>query len=383
MTSLMVFLTCWVLAQLNAYEVFPVLFQGSQELHLPNAGIEYRRMALDVCVVLFFAILFYYALMLPVVHTCTGKLLAWAELEPQASKQAMAGTSSASSAFGKTIRKQTQKAAFAGLPRIHLGLSAKGTEEAKENYNKLRQYFFDKVPQEPALLKALADVDTEFSQTTFPFWIYIRLAVRNQTDRLFQFGLPVWACLIVTFVGLLFLHRFAHWGCVRIMGAVVLFIIALLMLMVWWIHTICSNVMKQPEPGVQRQVSTSLNEFSVHRQFSTEEGVIICLHVLLFFVCYLAARFICMPWMWRLHFWLVLGLTCVVVLLGTAFVLFIAPLIPDFCVALAMPPYVDPTDVATMMEAIEAAASKKSSELEEAVMAPATRKTIRKSTRQP
>merc|ERR1719263_2443852 len=80
---------------------------------------------------------------------------------------------------------------------------------------------------------------------------------------------------------------------------------------------------------------------SVHERYNTESIVLGLLQFSLFFVCYGVARMICQPWMWELHFWPVLVLTIVAMLGACLFVILVAPSIPSFLCAMAMPPYVD------------------------------------------
>lgn len=83
-------------------------------------------------------------------------------------------------------------------------------------------------------------------------------------------------------------------------------------------------------------------------RMSTEIFILGLLQFSLFFVCYGVARMICQSWMWELHFWPVLVLTIVALVSALLFVWFIAPAIPSFCAAMAMPPYVDRDNIQCM-----------------------------------
>merc|ERR1740117_1912158 len=87
---------------------------------------------------------------------------------------------------------------------------------------------------------------------------------------------------------------------------------------------------------------------SIHETLPTEGIVLHGLEFLLFFVCYGVARMICQPWMWELHFWPVAILTGVAILSSIAFYPIVAPGIPSFIAAMAMPPYVGPDDIDLM-----------------------------------
>merc|ERR1719316_2406725 len=112
------------------------------------------------------------------------------------------------------------------------------------------------------------------------------------------------------------LHRYQHMGYIRIMGALLLTFIVVLLGMAEWV-------------------------------------MVFVLHYILFFLCYGAARFLCQKWMWQLHFWPVFMLLCLIVLLSAVFVFLIAPMIPLFAAAMAMPPYVDPSNAEMIHEVLK------------------------------
>merc|ERR1740117_1363285 len=87
---------------------------------------------------------------------------------------------------------------------------------------------------------------------------------------------------------------------------------------------------------------------SIHETLPTEAIVLTGLEFSLFFVCYGVARMICQPWMWELHFWPVLILTGVAIVASIAFYLLVAPGIPSFIAAMALPPYMGPEDIDLM-----------------------------------
>lgn len=333
MTCLLVFLTCWLLGQMGAYGLFPVYLRETGDLHLPNTGREYEVVALDVCVFFFFAIIFYYMLTLSIVFTATARLLDWAGLEFEQSNVGVPGQGA--------LRQYS--------PGRARSLIAGGDEEALERYRMLKEYFSKVVMKEPAVMDAIQEHHvTGFNEQTFPFWIYMRLAIREKMDKMFMFGWTIWVAIVLTFVLFGLAHRFLHVGCIRIMIGILCLLVLVLACMVGWIFRIV-GVIKNPEPQEQQD---STPQWSLHRATSTETIIICTLHYLLFFLCYGAARMICQPWMWVLHFWPVMYLTMFTLFLVGIFCYFVSPIIPDFCVALSMPPYVDPGDVRVMVEAM-------------------------------
>merc|ERR1719265_2095076 len=82
MVCLLVFLTVWVIAQAGLWDYFKFLFVGGTgEMHVPIHGKEYRHLALDICTVLFFAIVFYFGLVLALVGAATGRCHQWKQME--------------------------------------------------------------------------------------------------------------------------------------------------------------------------------------------------------------------------------------------------------------------------------------------------------------
>merc|ERR1719420_2545421 len=68
MVCILVFLTVWLIAKTQLAEVFPLIITPSDEMRVPRTGQEYRTMALDICTIFFFAIMFYFGLIFSVAH---------------------------------------------------------------------------------------------------------------------------------------------------------------------------------------------------------------------------------------------------------------------------------------------------------------------------
>merc|ERR1719420_2037671 len=131
--------------------------------------------------------------------------------------------------------------------------------------------------------------------------------------------------IVATFVGFMFLHRYQRMGYIRIMSTFLVLLAVLLLAMYYYIKSIGIR-MKQIGEKSNSDVSDSYRSF--HQKYSTEWGMLLVLHYVLFFLCYGAARFMCQKWMWQLHFWPVLILACCIVLFSVLFAVFIAPMVP-------------------------------------------------------
>merc|ERR1719498_150870 len=88
---------------------------------------------------------------------------------------------------------------------------------------------------------------------------------------------------------------------------------------------------------------------SVHTKHHTEAYVLRAMKFALFFQCYGVARMVLQGWMWELHFWPVLFITLSAIVLAICFIIFVAPAIPNFCTAMAMPPYINRVNLRIML----------------------------------
>merc|ERR1740121_561222 len=265
MTSLIVYLLLWTLSQTGVFVYLPELLRGSSGLHRPSTGEEYRELALDICVVLFFTILFYFFLLFSVARSCTRSLVAWDKPEHD--------------------------------PERH-----------KFNYDDMHAYFNSAVEDlEPFWRERLKEALGPAGVENFNLREYITLATTHCCYHMIMFGGLIWALIIVTFVGFMILHGFLHISYIRI--ALVYAIVTGIMFVpiARAIRKIGDNLLPV-EGNCRRAVKASW----IHRALPTELIICTMLHYCFFFLCYFAARMVCQPWMWELNFWPVCILTCCV-----------------------------------------------------------------------
>lgn len=319
MVCLLVFLTIWAAAQLGLWDLFLHIFKGS-EFHVPQSGKEYRIMVLDVCVILFFTVVFYFGLVLSVVHATTVKLTDWAVIETTG-----------------------QRSSSRSIYRLSTTVA---------EYLALKDYFIRHVNKD---CKSLRSIDE-----SFPLYRYMRLAVRENVDLMFEFGLIFWSLIVLTFITFMCVHRFLHVGYIRIMMVLLCLMVLVLAGMVFWIRSINAAVTSQGSaaptqasssggggPALKRKGSVvDLATQSIHQKLPTEAIVAVAVSYVMFFLCYGAARIVCQKWMWQLYFWPVVILTFTIIVVGLVFVFLVAPIIPIFAAAMAMPPYIDPSNEA-------------------------------------
>lgn len=316
MVCLLVFLTVWLLGKLGMLDYLVLYMPENKEMHLPTRGSEYEHLAIDVCVVLFWAIVFYFGLSLSIVHAATKKLAEWAEME---------------GSEGETTGPAQRFTMIGG---------------SASEYAALKTYFTAHVHSRPHLQQEIWG-DTEQAQSQdFPLWSYMRAIIREGTEPFFAFGFVPWCMIIVTFVVFMFLHYFLHMGYIRIMAFFLGLLVFQMLAVVWFISGI-NKKLHDPD-NVQK-----LPADSIHNRYNTEKIVAMSCFYNVFILCYGIARVVCQPWMWELHFWVVLNLTIVAIVLAIVFCVFIAPLFPVFLVAMALPPYLDPENIAMMKTVVK------------------------------
>merc|ERR1719491_551294 len=143
------------------------------------------------------------------------------------------------------------------------------------------------------------------------------------------------------------------------MSGFTLVTLLIIILMGWYTKSVNQEIQKSRDDAAQGTIRRSISQLappgdaqkqkSVHELYKTEAWVMCGLQFSLFFVCYGVARMICQPWMWELHFWPVFTLSLVALVSAILFVWLVSPAIPNFCGAMAMPPYVDDDNMQMML----------------------------------
>uniref|UniRef100_A0A7S1AM73 Uncharacterized protein n=1 Tax=Noctiluca scintillans TaxID=2966 RepID=A0A7S1AM73_NOCSC len=307
---LMTFMTIWVLSLLNAWDLFPMFFHSDKMLRVPHQGAEYRRLAVDICMLLFCAIMLYFALAYSVVLASTRQMEVWQTHEVAVQEE-----------IGK--RKLERKFSTSS------GTGHVGSE--KGDYELMRAFFIRSAANDAVLVEALRDTELSVGQD-FPFWLYLRMNVRSCVDSFFKFGSKVWVPVIVTFLFLSVLHSTFHVGYIRVMSFFTIVMITLFVLMGGVVHQIADHL----------QGNNEISEDLTPSWFAKAEWAMgFVLNYVVFFICWCAARFLCQPWMWTLHFWPVLGLSLLLIAFCATFHLLFAETIPSFAAVMAMPPFMD------------------------------------------
>jgi len=320
LVCILVFLTVWTIAQTPLIHVIPQILRPSKDMRVPTDGEEYQRLALDICTIFFFAIMFYYGLMLSVAHEVRQMTLELEEFE---------GTQATEESTG--VMRPTRSVAVAS--------SSAQWENCKRHFVLHMSHEMQTTSSKDYIeIQRLLGPDL----SKFPLWHYLRLNVRMTVVDMFTLSWEFWLPVVVCFLIFMFCHRFAHMGYIRIMSFFGVCLLGIILSMAWRVTSASKMIqegMETPRDGKK----------TVDQTINTEGLYLGALQFALFFICYGVARTICQPWMWELHFWPVLCLLILAITTSILFVLLVAPAIPSFCAVMAMPPYVDPQNVMIML----------------------------------
>merc|ERR1719161_949048 len=210
----------------------------------------------------------------------------------------------------------------------------------QEEFLILKEQFGLGINAHPDLQEEAAVINDE----SFQFWLYLALNVRHGMTNIYMISLITWIMLLVFFIMFCFLHIYAHLAWIRLFcffGTV--FVLAFLF-MFWKVH---SRVVELDQSADSHE---AFKGDSFAEKYNTEAWIGTVLQFTIFFCCYGVARILVSPWLWEFYFWY--ALLCVVgfVVFAILFRLFCAPLLVVFLVIMALPPHLDPVNLAILKE---------------------------------
>mmetsp|Transcript_68426 Transcript_68426/g.164282 ORF Transcript_68426/g.164282 Transcript_68426/m.164282 type:complete len:952 (-) Transcript_68426:144-2999(-) len=324
---------------------------SASDMHLPHTGDQYRRLAVDEVVILAIALLFYYSLTAAVVYQATEKLEKWTSFEEEALKAAgdvgtMSGTMSMAMSSSQRKSLKTAKS-LSRMATVGPG---------QDEFFLLKSHFWDYCSTDPGMQKVIQQYELtstkKVTEDTFPFWLYLRLNVRGTVDELYTFGWIVWLPIILTFCVLCLLHRFMHMGYIRIMLFFLAVQVTLCISMFLAIRAVNKEV-AESKAELEEEAKTKIGAGAQSALAAAEHWMVWLIQYSGFFLGYGASRMICQEWMWKLHFWPVVGVCFVLFFLALAYVLLIAPMVPTFAAAMALPPFVDASNAEKVIDALQ------------------------------
>lgn len=334
LTCILVFISVWAIAKTSLFDYVPFLVVGDESLHVPSSGNQYRRLAIDLSSIYFFAILFYFGLMSFVAHHAkifNHHLTREFTISPRSPRT--------DSVFGNAATTAATAVMGAGMAEYQRGQEWFGKYMPHDIKGRLQK---DSGNVEAKELKDMYGKDW----SSFPLAKYLIMNVHVNMSAAFAFGWMLWMPIVVCFFIFTFLHRFEQMGYIRIMAFFSGLSFFLIVGIAYYTKGISEFFESDPE-----EIETKYHD-SFHTTWCNTETVVLkTLQFTLFVVYYGVARMVCQTWMWELHFKAVLALTICAMLLSIMFVLLVSPALPSFCAVMAMPPYVNNRNLTFMLYA--------------------------------
>jgi len=338
LTCILVFVTIWILCKTSLVDILPWLVRmsmfGEESMHLPQTGDQYRELAMDCSSIYFFAILFYFLLMLPAARDAKNLVH---KIATGFTDAAPTGRSDASS-----LLESGRDVAAASV----MGTLARG----KTEFGKDEEWFVLYMNEQSEAMKMRPEPEAEElvgllgnDWSNFKVSRYLIMNVHANMAAMFEFQWKLWLPVVVCFLIFAIIHRFMHIGFPQIMIFFTAVALVIIIAMASYTSSI-SKFLHQDRTQIAKEYADS-----IHTRMNTEMLVVKCLQFTMFFLSYGCARMIVQPWMWELHRWLVLSLTCIALLIAIAFIVLVSPALSSFCAVMALPPYVNSENLKLMV----------------------------------
>jgi len=328
----LVSLSVWTICKTPLINFVPLIIKPDDHHHVPHSGAQYQELATDICTIFFFAILFYFCLMFAVAKE---------------TREFAKEIESADGAMSHLHRQDTTLGSARSAGRRVMGqlsLSGEGAQTTEHHFVSSMQKELDN-RQDPEMEEIARLLDHDIRK--FPLWKYLLLNVRLNSLCLFEFSWAMWLPVICTFLCFTLLHRFAHMGYVRIMCFFIFLTLSMIGAMAMYLKALGKHLAVEEEADQDHAV-ISWN-VKLAQQFNVTYAILCCFQFCLMFLCYGAARMVCQPWMWKLHFWTVLTLTILTAVQAFLFITMVSPAIPCLSASMALPPFLNPSNFAVML----------------------------------
>lgn len=290
-------------------------------VHFPHSGLQYKSIALDVSSAIFLSLIMYSFLSRAGVKSSMLKLHEWAE-EAIKTTQTTQDSPTIDVTVSETGVKQQKT-----LADIVTG--TKGNE-----YMTLKTYFDQ-------------NADKAYRMDKCEFWKYLRLNVQSMIEFTLRFGIGTWSILLVTFALLAVLHRYCYMDYMPSMVfffVMTSFVTLSMILVVRYVKYRVSGGRGILRPSalamkMTPKMADAIHDWqasAIHRMRPILGGF---LQYNLFFLCFGFSRIICFWWLWDLYFQAMVFLSGLSVVLMAVYIFIIAPILPMFTAAIALPPY--------------------------------------------
>jgi len=318
LVALLVVITVWIASSFN---LFYLLVSGIQNtdtrMHMPSTPVQYVAMAMTIALQLGSSLLLYHCLGLGMSMETSSKMEKWKAF----SKEEMKLTPGGSLRDSFSTR----------LSRMESWISPLNFCGTPEEFRLMKEWFVDAVENHPASKKRLEEIAP--IDWNFPFYEYLTVNVKIQTEGFFQLKAFFWFAVFLTFGCFTILHRVFQLAYIRIMTFFCILMAVTILCMVLCVNYSSKNL----EAWMNKSVKASQPSFALRL---ARKVLIYAFQFCLFFLCYGFVRMVTAPWLWVVYFWNVLWLSVTFIAMMLILVFVLAPLIPTYSAVMCIPPQV-------------------------------------------
>jgi len=218
---------------------------------------------------------------------------------------------------------------------------------SRHEYSNLRKFFITQVMHDDritAYLKQKLEISDEELvdiMNRLPLYRYFALSLKCSILELIEITERVWFTIFFCFLTFACLAFFFHIAFVQLAPV---FIISVLV-------CVCGQwyaVRKLSQFDTAEESDKKVLGHSIHQRTHTEHWLGILIQMCFFFICFSFARVMASKFLWESNLLLSCLMLCTAVVLWVLHVYFGSSIIPMFMVVMAMPPYIDPLNLANL-----------------------------------
>lgn len=218
---------------------------------------------------------------------------------------------------------------------------------SRHEYNNLRKFFITQVMHDDRItdwLKQRLEVDDEeFEQLMkkLPLYRYFALSLKCSILELIEITERVWVTIFFCFLVFACLAFFFHIAFVSLAPFFICAVIACVAGQWYAVRYLSAH-------DTAEGADTKVLGHSIHQRTHTEHWLGIFMQMCFFFICFSFARVLASKFLWESNLFLSLIMLCAMIVLWLLHIYYGSSIIPMFMVVMAMPPYIDPLNLANL-----------------------------------
>jgi hypothetical protein len=312
------------------------------KVHFPGTGDDLVYTMRMVNMHLFLAMIFFFIVNFHIIRASILTIEEFMELEDSERFRLYKGGVFVNESGGGSTAQTTVEESKEWKPHQYITIV-----HSRHEYMNLRKFFITQVMHDTritAFLKQkleLDDAELEEIMTRLPLYRYFALSLKCSILELIEITERVWVTIFFFFLTFACLAFFFHIAFVQLAPV---FIVAVLV-------CVCGQwlaVRKLSAFDVSDDSDTKVLGHSIHERTRTEHWLGIFVQMCFFFICFSFARVMASKFLWESNPTLNLVMLCAALLLWALHTYFGSSIIPMFMVVMAMPPYIDPLNLANL-----------------------------------